>query len=262
MAARTNEVNRPDGSAYRRAGTGPAVVLVHGYLGGSAQWQQVMDSLSGTHDVIAPDLPGFGDASSAQRIGRIEEFASHLLGLVDELGIDRFTLLGHSMGGMIAQEFSARFPDRVERLVLYGTGPLGAMPDRFESLDATKMRLRQDGVLSTVRRIGATWFCEGEAGPGFELIASLGAQANKEAALAALDAMGSWDGTQALKGMDKTTLVLWGDQDRSYRWPQVEVLWRGLPDSRLAVVPGAAHAVHLEKPSLFNAIVSDFLSPA
>ena len=138
MAARTDEVRRADGSTYRRAGAGPALVLVHGYLGGAAQWQHEFARLSDRFDVIAPDLPGYGDAAAAGCIDRIDGFAAHLAGLVDELGLTRFHLLGHSMGGMIVQEFAARHAARIDRLILYGTGPLGLMPDRFEPLDVSR----------------------------------------------------------------------------------------------------------------------------
>jgi pimeloyl-ACP methyl ester carboxylesterase len=259
VVARTDEVTRADGSTYRRAGTGPALLLVHGYLGGAAQWQNEIERLSDSFDVIAPDLPGYGNAAAAGCIDRIEGFADHLAGLVDELGIKRFCLLGHSMGGMIAQEFASQFSDRVEKLILYGTGPLGLMPDRFEPLDVSRRRLAEDGVACTIRRIGATWFRDGDAAPGFNLVASLGAQTKEAAAQAGLDAMSHWDGRAALVRISMPSLVLWGDGDQSYRWPQVEALWRGLPDSKLAVIPGTAHAAHLEKSTLFQAVVRDFL---
>ena len=262
MAARTDEVTRADGSTYRRAGAGPVLVLVHGYLGGAAQWQHEFARLSDRFDVIALDLPGYGDAARAGCIDRIDGFAAHLAGLVDELGLTRFHLLGHSMGGMIVQEFAARHAARIDRLILYGTGPLGLMPDRFEPLDVSRKRLAEDGVARTIRRIGSTWFREGSAAPGFELVASLGAQASESAAQAGLDAMSRWDGRAALAGLSMPALVLWGDGDQSYRWPQVEALWRGLPDSQLAVIPGTAHAAHLEKSALFQTIVTDFLQPA
>ena len=99
-------------------------------------------------------------------------------------------------------------------------------------------------------------------GPGLRSWRDLGAQASEPAALAGLDAMSHWDGRGALGRLTMPTLVLWGDGDRSYRWPQVEVLWQGLPDAALAVIPGTAHAVHLEKPALFHAMLDDFLTAA
>ncbi|EPX79380.1 alpha/beta fold hydrolase [Litoreibacter arenae] len=245
---------------HRRAGSGPVLVLVHGYLGGSAQWEAEIDLYSANYDVIAPDLPGFGAAADRPGCDRIEGFAQAVMDLLNQLGVDRFTLLGHSMGGMIVQEMAANHADRVERLVLYGTGPLGAMPDRFEPLDVSRQRLRDDGVPDTARRIGATWFLNGEEAPGFPAIRDIGAQASVQAALAALDAMASWDGRPALDRLTMPTLVLWGDSDRSYRWQQVESLWRNLTAGELAVIPGAAHAAHLEKPEIFHVILNGFLA--
>lgn len=259
MAARTDEVRRADGSTYRRAGAGPVLLLVHGYLGGSAQWAHEFARLSDRFDVIAPDLPGFGDAAGAPCIDRIEGFAQHLARLMDELGIERFFLLGHSMGGMIAQEFAARYPDRIEKLILYGTGPLGLMPDRFETLEMSRRRLAEDGVAQTIRRIGSTWFRHGATAQGFPVVAEVGAKATQGAAQAGLEAMRHWDGRAALARLSMPALVIWGDGDQSYRWPQVESLWRGLPNCQLAVIPGTAHAAHLEKSGLFHALLTDFL---
>lgn len=259
MVARTDALIAQSGLSYRRAGAGAPLVLVHGYLGGSAQWQAELARFSDRFDVIAPDLPGYAGSAALPPPERIAAFAAAVVALLDELGIGRFTLMGHSMGGMIVQELAATHPDRVARLILYGTGPLGAMPNRFEPLETSRARLRSDGVAQTIRRIGATWFRQGAAAEGFEIVAALGAQATEAAALAGLDAMSHWDGRGALGRLTMPTLVLWGDGDRSYRWPQVETLWQGLPDAALAVVPGTAHAVHLEKPALFHALVADFV---
>lgn len=166
------------------------------------------------------------------------------------------------MGGMIAQEMAAKAGNRVTGLVLYGTGPVGLLPDRFEPLEVTKQRVVSDGVAETAKRVGATWFRNGEAAVGFALVASIGACAGREAALAGLHAMANWDGSSALVSMTMPALVVWGDRDRSYRWSQVEMLWKTLPNPELAVMPGAAHAAHLEKPALFHAILDDFLGTA
>ncbi|HAW47416.1 MAG TPA: alpha/beta hydrolase [Roseovarius sp.] len=259
MAARSDALTSRTGLSYRRAGRGAPLVLVHGYLGGAGQWQGEIDRFADRFDVIAPDLPGFAGSAALPPANRIADFAATVVALLDELGLGRITLLGHSMGGMIVQELAATHPARIGRLVLYGTGPLGAMPDRFELLETSRASICRDGVARTIRRIGATWFREGKAASGFEIVATLGAQASEPAALAGLDAMDRWDGRGALDRLTMPTLVLWGDRDKSYRWPQVETLWQGLPDAALAVIPGTAHAVHLEKPALFHAMLEDFL---
>jgi pimeloyl-ACP methyl ester carboxylesterase len=243
---------------HRREGRGPTLVLVHGYLGGAAQWDTEIARYSANYDVIAPDLPGFGAAADRQGCDRIAGFAQAVIDLLDQLNVEHFILLGHSMGGMIAQEIAAHHPARVVRLVLYGTGPLGAMPDRFEPIDVSRQRLLDDGVAQTAQRIGATWFCTGEDAPGFPAIREIGAKASVQAASAALDAMAQWDGRPALNRLTMPTLVIWGDSDRSYRWQQVESLWRNLVNGELAVIPRAAHAAHLEKPNLFHVILDGF----
>ena len=244
---------------YQRAGSGPVLVLVHGYLGGSAQWRREIAHFSGQFDVIAPDLPGFGAAADLPGCDTIAGMAGAVCGLLDDLGVKEFVLLGHSMGGMIAQQIAADRPDAVLKLVLYGTGPLGLMPDRFEPIEVSRERLRDDGVTTTIKRIGATWLKAGSDAAGFPLLVEIGARASEQAAMSALKAMANWDGRAALSGLPMPTLVIWGDSDKSYRWPQVQSLWTSIPDVQLSVVPGTAHALHLEKPDLFNSLIQDFL---
>ncbi|MCP4391097.1 MAG: alpha/beta hydrolase, partial [Gammaproteobacteria bacterium] len=107
------------------------LVFVHGYLGGSPQWSDQVDVFSEHFRVITPDLPGFGLNNEMDAPEAIREFAIYLLGELDRQGIDRFHLVGHSMGGMIVQEMVTIAPARVDKLVLYGTGPVGMLPGRF-----------------------------------------------------------------------------------------------------------------------------------
>ena len=241
------------------AGRGTPVVMVHGFLGGAEQWSGQIAALSDRFDVIALDLPGFAKAAGQSAPEAIEAFADHMISALDAMNVGPFVLLGHSMGGMIAQEMAHRNPGRVERLVLYGTGPLGRMPDRFEPLEVSLERLERDGVEGMARRIVATWFVQGECHAGFAVLNRIAGQASAAAARAALLAMAAWDGRSHLRSIDIPTRIIWGDEDRSYRWPQVETLWSSLPQVSLAVVPGASHAAHLEKPVIFDAVLRDFL---
>ncbi len=235
------------------------LVFVHGYLGGSAQWAQQVESFSPSFDVVTPDLPGFGNNRALAAPDSIGAFADYVLEEVRRQGVERFDLVGHSMGGMIVQEMTARAPERVDRLVLYGTGPVGLLPGRFETIDESKRRVVADGVEATGRRISATWFVDYEQAPNYPVCADLAVLASEQAALAGLSAMEQWSGEAALAQIASPTLVLWGDCDRTYMWSQQQRLWDGIDGANLAVIPGCAHAVHLEKPALFNAILADFL---
>ena len=236
-----------------------AVVFVHGYLGGSQQWLAQVETLSNDFNVITPDLPGYGLNNKMQSPESIGGYAAYVINELDKLGIDRFHLIGHSMGGMIVQEMVSRIPNRVEKLVLYGTGPVGIMPGRFESIEESKQRLKTEGIESSARRISAKWFVEATDCCSYQACADIAVQASPQAALAGLTAMEGWSGTDSLAGIASPTLVLWGDQDQSYQWELPEKLWREIPNANLSVVPGSSHAVHLEKPDLFNAILLDFL---
>lgn len=245
---------------YRRQGEGLPLVLVHGFLGGSEMWAGQMAALAASRDVICPDLAGFGDGADQDAPGTIGGHAERVLDLLDGLGIARFALLGHSMGGMVVQEMVRMAPDRIPELVLYGTGPQGVLPGRFETIDQTRARFLHEDFGATVERIAATWFIERERAAGFDLCRRLARKVNVQTALASLSAWEQWDGRAALPDIPARTLVLWGSHDRSYGWSQPEALWRGIPGADLAVVPGASHNVHLEKPALFNLLLRDFLA--
>ena len=235
------------------------LVFVHGYLGGGSQWDNQAAVFGDQFQVITPDLPGFNGSDKNITPETIQGLAMNVFQQLDELGVHRFHLVGHSMGGMIVQEMVALMPERIEKLVLYGTGPVGLMPGRFETIEESRAAVRAQGVESTGRRIAATWFMQGESGQGYDVCAELAVKSTEQAALAGLSAMESWSGVDALADIKSPTLVLWGDGDRAYLWPQPEQLWNSIKCAQLAVIPGCSHAVHLEKPHLFNATLKDFL---
>ncbi|WP_170752018.1 alpha/beta fold hydrolase [Ruegeria lacuscaerulensis] len=235
------------------------LVLVHGFMGGSAQWDGCRDTLQQHADVVAVDLPGFGANAYLPPIDSIGGYADWVVRHLRGLGVEEYHLLGHSMGGMIAQEIALRDGERINRLVLYATGAVGVLPGRFETIEHSKRRAGKDGPAATARRIAATWFLDCEAATGYEHCAGIAAKAKLAAINAGLEAMQSWSGEQNLSRIRQETLVLWGDQDRTYPWSQIQMLWETIPNTLLAVVPGCAHALHAERPDFFTRLISDFL---
>jgi pimeloyl-ACP methyl ester carboxylesterase len=236
------------------------LVFVHGFMGGSRQWADQCAALGQDYEVIALDLPGYGENAHLQAPDSIAGFAAWALEDLSNRGVERFHLLGHSMGGMIVQEMAVQAPERVDRLVLYGTGAAGILPGRFESIITSKQRASADGPRATARRIAATWFLRCEAAKAYEGCAAIAECTSLQAILAGLDAMHGWSGINNLSAIHANTLVLWGDHDRTYPWSQTEQLWTTIKGASLAVVPNCAHAVHLEKPKLFNQVLGDFLA--
>lgn len=260
MAAGVLEVSPGHLLPCHRVGVGAPLVLVHGYLGGSSQWDAQLPMLGQHFEVVTLDLAGYGKASHLVAPTDLAEHARSVLATLDQLGIERFHLLGHSMGGMVAQEMTSQAPDRVNKLVLYATGPLGCIPGRFETMARSRERLAEDGMERTARRICATWLLEREASPAFAALAELATQASEQAASAGLHAMEAWDGRERLGRIEQPSLVIWGEGDRTYGWSQIEMLWRGIPRASLAVLPACAHALHLERSALFCTLLVEFLA--
>ncbi|TAG01941.1 MAG: alpha/beta fold hydrolase [Betaproteobacteria bacterium] len=259
MASEILGVKPPQVLPVKRAGVGKPLVLVHGYLGGSDQWEAQIPILGQHFDVVTLDLAGYGLANTLTAPTSMGEHARNVLATLDHIGIERFHLLGHSMGGMVVQEVTKLAPHRIEKLVLYATGPLGCIPGRFETMERSRERLREDGLPRTAKRISATWLLDGDASPAFEALSALATQASEQAAIAGLNAMESWDGRAHLSGIEQPTLIIWGERDRTYGWSQIEMLWRTIPNASLAVLPNCAHAVHLERGRLFETLLLEFL---
>ena len=245
----------------QKSGYGFPLVLVHGYLGGAAQWERQLSSPPDGLRVIAPCLPGFGGSADIAPAQSIDEFARILLCFLSAQGIEQFFLLGHSMGGMIAQEMAHQAGHRVVALVLYGTGALGALPGRFESMQASRQRVLTEGVADAAMRIPEKWLSEGKNSPHYALAVSISKKAALPAHLAGLSAMEAWDGRNALADIACPTQIVWGDQDRSYRREQIDFLCQHIVNSRLKTIPGASHLAHLESPEQFDKIVYAFLLP-
>ena len=238
------------------------LVMVHGFMGGSAQWDGQRQALADMREVIALDLPGFGLHAHLPVIRTIEGFAAWVIAELRDKGIETFDLLGHSMGGMIVQEIARLVPDRIDKLVLYATGAVGVLPGRFETIAQSKLRAQADGAQATARRIAESWFLDRTQSPAYKGCASIAEQAGLDAILAGLEAMEVWSGEDALADLRCETLVIWGDRDRTYPWSQIEKLWRRIPNTSLSVFPKCAHAVHLEKPAQFNEVLIDYLGSA
>ena len=245
--------------SYKKIGKGKPFVLVHGYLGGQEMWRYQED-LKDHFELIMPSLPGYGESAFMTAPSTIRENAVKVFELLDHLGIETFYLLGHSMGGMIVQEMAALSPERVERLICFGTGSIGVLPSRFETIEESREKIKKVGIKQARESIAKTWFVDYLLGDGYQLCLDEGAKATTQAALASLDAWDSWDGRGQLEKIQSPTLILWSDKDRSYDWNQQEILKKGISDSIVEIIEGCAHNSHMEKPELVNRIIRQFLS--
>ena len=143
---------------YRRGGSGPVLLLLHGIAGSSQTWIPAMELLQEDYTVVAPDFLGHGRSAKPTGDYSLGNFASMMRDLLQVLGIDRATIVGQSFGGGVAMQFAYQFPERCERLVLVDAGGLGPRGQLDPPPgDPAGRRVRDAGPLPLVRaRGGAT----------------------------------------------------------------------------------------------------------
>jgi len=241
-------------------GKGFPLVLVHGFLGSSKMWEPQIDFFKDNFRVITPDLPGFGKSNKAKLHNSIQSISNLILECLKEKKINKFHLLGHSMGGMIVQEMVKKKGNKISKLICYSTGPIGKMPGRFETIDESRENLKKNGLKTVVRNIAKTWFVKGEDAKYFDVCIEAGTQTSMEAADNSLVAFKNWNGVDALKNIKNKTLIIWGDKDKSYNLTQAKTIEKNISNSSLVIFEGCAHNVHLEKIEEFNKTVFNFIN--
>jgi pimeloyl-ACP methyl ester carboxylesterase len=231
---------------------GPTAVFVHGAGGAQEQWRFQLRHLGSRWNTLAVDLPGHG-ASQGPGYRTIGDYRDFIRDLLDNLGITGAVLVGHSMGGGIAQSFALSYPGRLAGLVLVGTGArLRVHPDILASLRC--------GDMEAAGQLISRWAYSQTALPatvaqGAEAFARNGASILEGDFLAcdAFDAIGT------IPAIRIPTLVICGEDDRLTPVKYAQFLQREIPGATLATIPGAGHMVMLEKPVEFNRILSAFL---
>ena len=244
----------------RELGAGEALIMVHGFAGGSGYWSPVAESFAEQFHVVMPDLLGFAGSTTIPVPETVQGFAAGLIKIMDKLAIEQCSLLGHSMGGMIALQAALDAPSRISRLVLHGTSCQAVIPDRYETLDETIARFETEGIDATIDRVVASWFVDYEMSPAYAACRAAAVGLTATTAIAAMTTMRPWNVCDRMSEIGVPTLVIGGDKDRSIPPQHFLNLWHGIPDSHLAVLPNCAHAVHLEEPALFTRFVGEFLS--
>ncbi len=149
---------------------------------------------------------------------------------------------------------------RGSKLICFATGSIGDIPGRFETLEASRDRLKKEGIKQTVLRVPKKWFVEGDRAKYFYFCENATKETTEETADNALLAMKNWRGFENLKNINNDTLIIWGDKDVSYNFEQVDTLNKNIPNSELVIFKGCCHNVHLEKPDEFNKTLHNYLN--
>ncbi|MGV9713782.1 alpha/beta fold hydrolase [Gordonia sp. NPDC003424] len=273
--------------AYRIAGSGPALLLIHGIGDNSSTWEEVIPTLAQHYTVIAPDLLGHGKSDKPRADYSVPAFANAMRDLLVVLGIPKVTVVGHSLGGGIAMQFCYQFPRFAERLILVAAGGVTrevnpalrivSMPVAHEILTL----LRVPGVMPALR-LAARSLVAAPHVPGVpgtvsprrllndheDLMRVLGDLADPTASAAflrTLRAVVDWRG-QVVTMLDRCylterlpVLLIWGDHDTVIPYHHAVLAHAAIPHSELETFPRAGHFPFHDDPERFVRLVVDFM---
>ena len=252
--------------AYDQIGTGPDVVLIHAGIANRRMWDDQLVALSKNYSVIAYDVRGYGESSPVE--GPFQPYED-LRGLLDALDIDRAALIGCSMGGGYAIDFSLAYPARVTALIPVGAalgGFQGPDEDTRELGEALRAVYESGDKLAAAEYWARIWF-DGPGRPPEQTDPAIRARV-KAMMLAVLELpdeeAGGEEGlvppaVDRLGEIAVPTLVLVGEHDVRAIHAAADQMAVGIPGARKIVIPDAAHVPNMEHPDLFNQYVLDFL---
>jgi pimeloyl-ACP methyl ester carboxylesterase len=235
-----------------QAARGPTVIFVHGAGGAKEEWRFQLRHVGPRWNALAVDLPGHGD-SQGEGCRTIEEYRDFVRDLLAALRVERAVLVGHSMGGGIAQSFALSYPDRLAGLVLVGTGArLRVHPDVFASIR------RKD--MAEAGRLISRWAYSQAALPATVAQAAEAFARNRASVLEGdFLACDAFDVMREISAIRAPTLVVCGEDDRLTPVKYGRFLQQEIPGATLAVIPGAGHMVMLEKAVEVNRALMAFL---
>ena len=248
---------------YDRAGAGPTLLLIHGWLGNRSFWERQVTALRDRFTVVTVDLRGHGESSPPRTGYTIAGMAADLEQLVRAIGAQKVSIVGWSMGGMIAQELARRLGERATGLVLVGT-TAGAIADpknphgnpalAEEIQKAVTADFRQ-----FVRTFAAQIFKAGAASPLLAWATGQMQRTPPHVAQACLESVLATDLRDKLSALKVPTLVIHGRHDALFPLAMAEELKKGISGAQLTVFEESGHSPHLEEPERFNEAIAAFL---
>jgi pimeloyl-ACP methyl ester carboxylesterase len=264
--------------AFRVAGTGPAILLIHGIGDNSTTWQTVQSKLAQRFTVIAPDLLGHGKSDKPRADYSVAAYANGMRDLLSVLDIEHVTVIGHSLGGGVAMQFAYQFPQLVERLILVGAGGvtkdvnialrIASVPMGSEALALLRLPLVLP-ALQVLGRVGGALF--GSTGVGRDLpdvvriLNDLPEPTASSAFARTLRAVVDWRG-QVVTMLDRCYLtesvpvqLIWGSRDSVIPVEHARMAHSAMPGSQLEVFDGSGHFPFHDDPDRFVELVEKFI---
>lgn len=238
------------------------LIFVHGYLSTHRWWQPALERLSDSYHAYAIDLRGVGQSDQVETGHTLAQYAEDIEAFAAALGLERFTLVGHSMGGQIATRYALEHQERLKKLVL--VDPVAASGNQLppEVLDWCRAEY---GKPETVRLILTGAFATLPASDYFEQLVADGNAWGRTIYMETLDEMVRFNVADRLGQIQVHTLVAWGDQDTAVPFPGIVEYFSNIPNCGLEVWHGVGHSGPIEVPDRFVDLLTRFIqepSPA
>jgi pimeloyl-ACP methyl ester carboxylesterase len=265
-----------DRIAYRDAGAGETILLIHGMAGSSETWRAMIPQLAKKYRVVAPDLLGHGQSDKPRGDYSLGAFAVWLRDLLDELGVTRATIVGQSLGGGVAMQFVYQHPDYCQRLVLISSGGLG--PDvgwtlRLLSAPGAELIMpiiAPPPVLKAGNKLRSWFSSMGVQSPrGAEIWSAYSSFADsqtRQAFLRTLRSVVDYRG-QAVSALNRLhvaselpIMAIWGDKDQIIPVSHAYAAHEARPECRLEVLEGVGHFPQVERPAEVVDLLDDFIT--
>ncbi|MDA1048938.1 MAG: alpha/beta fold hydrolase [Planctomycetota bacterium] len=245
-------------------GSGPVLLLVHGFPLDHSMWRFQLEALSDSYRVIAPDLRGFGASTGATETITMEQLADDMTELLDELGIvEPITLCGLSMGGYVAWQFWQRHASRLARLILCDTRAIADTEEAARGRLNMAERVLGEGTSIVAEAMLPKLFAETSVREQADTVEATRQVMRSTAPATVAGALRGMaqrsDMTSELPNIDIPTLVICGEHDVIATVDEMRLIADALPNASFFEVPGSGHMAPLEAPQTVNAAIRDFL---
>ena len=246
---------------YEVYGRGQPVILLHGWLGSWALWQDTMTHLGKSFRTYALDFWGFGESGTRRNSYRVSDFVSLLNQFMENLGITSAPLVGHSMGGTISLLAATQFPERVKKVAVIGSPLVGTSLSIPLKMAGNRMVARQLFQSMSVFRLGmrlyAPMICRDKR--FVEMIDQDLTRTTLEAFLTSIFTLRNTDLRMAMRGVKIPVMGMYGANDRIVNPKQWQVLQEYIPHTQIEWFSNAGHFIMLDEPALYLEKIFEFL---
>ena len=246
---------------YETMGQGQPLVFIHGLGSSTRDWEFQIPIFSRDYQVITFDLRGQGQSDKPAGPYTIKMFAADLAGLLAGLGVKSAHLVGISLGGAVAFQFALDYPAVVKTLTVVNSGPSlgGTLEQAKQEIERRVGLVQQYGMRAMGQALGPNLFPAPEHATLRETFVERWAENDPNAYIEATRSMQGWNVTDQLNSIHCPALIIAADQDYT-PVAMKEAYVKLLPNAELAVIANAHHAVPIERPQEFNAVLAQFLA--